>query len=179
MVNRKSVAASRSDTEDGSRHTQPSEKRQGLEQRNKRKPRSFARTERKRYERRVDLMWRGMVRPSEDAREPLSIDYRPRIELYSTQRGYRIRRIAPVTNDSDAHDCDKLGFVSLDARSGTQDVSIYRPCIGPLATPMYCEADDRLVNGSYGQGLVSDVSTLQRHASQSTLYTHSIAADAG
>ena len=47
--------------------------------------------------------------------------------------------IAPVTNNSDVQDSQKLGSVRLDARSGTQDLSI----LGPLATPVYCEADDR------------------------------------
>eukprot|EP00976_Prorocentrum_cordatum_P062799 1176862-Prorocentrum_minimum.AAC.3 len=47
--------------------------------------------------------------------------------------------ITPVTNDSDVQDSQKLGSVRRDARSGTQEVSI----VGPLATPVYCEADDR------------------------------------
>eukprot|EP00976_Prorocentrum_cordatum_P018552 376127-Prorocentrum_minimum.AAC.2 len=47
--------------------------------------------------------------------------------------------IAPVTNNSDVQDSQKLGSVRLDARSGTQDLST----LGPHATTVYCEADDR------------------------------------
>eukprot|EP00976_Prorocentrum_cordatum_P024786 504244-Prorocentrum_minimum.AAC.2 len=38
-----------------------------------------------------------------------------------------VRLIAPVTNDSDVQDSQKLGSVRLDARSGTQDLSVLRP----------------------------------------------------
>eukprot|EP00976_Prorocentrum_cordatum_P113160 1195658-Prorocentrum_minimum.AAC.7 len=50
--------------------------------------------------------------------------YRPRIEVYSTQRGHMVRLVALVTNNGYIQDSQKLGSVRGDAWSGTRASSI-------------------------------------------------------
>eukprot|EP00976_Prorocentrum_cordatum_P102549 1193100-Prorocentrum_minimum.AAC.2 len=80
--------------------------------------------------RQVPLRYAGEVKTPKGLSSQHRLQTANRVVPY-VNSGYRVRLIAPVTNDSDVQESQKLGSVCRDARSGAQDSSI----LGPLSTP--------------------------------------------